>query len=53
MDYKKLIIEGKSCRSYKSTPVSEESFKELKKFLDSRKKLVEDILSFLNNNRMQ
>lgn len=43
MDYKKLIIEGKSCRSYKSTPVSEESFKELKKFLDSRKKLVEDI----------
>ena len=34
MDYKKLIIEGKSCRSYKSTPVSEESFKELKKFLD-------------------
>ena len=43
MDYKKLIIEGKSCRSYKSTPVSEESFKELAKFLDSRKKLVNDI----------
>ena len=43
MDYKKLIIEGKSCRFYKTTPISEESFKELEKFLDSTKKLVNDI----------
>ena len=43
MNYKKLIIEGKSCRFYKTTPVSEESFKEIEKFLDSRKRLVNDI----------
>lgn len=43
MNYKKLIIEGKSCRFYKATPVSEESFKEIEKFLDSRKRLVNDI----------
>ncbi|MGN1032359.1 MAG: nitroreductase family protein [Intestinibacter sp.] len=43
MNYKKLILEGKSTRFYKKTTVSDESFKELELYLDSRKKLVNDI----------
>ncbi len=43
MNYKKLIIEGKSTRFYKKTSVSEKQFNEIESYLKAKKKLVNDI----------